>query len=501
MKSSTSAPLSFECCISDLQREYTQSEIEVQSVELLTIFKDLNITRVALIADNSIEWVVVDLLCRKANITLLALPTFFSEEQRRHAIQSCSTCAVITDNPALLEQEFSIQTRALKTLGDGRLSLCLLKYVSKSAEIPQGTGKITFTSGSTGRPKGVCLSNEQLTRQAIALAEIVGIESPRHLCLLPLSTLLENVAGVYAPMMVSGEIIIPSQSELGFRGSALEDQGKLLAIMQHVRPHSVILIPQLLLLLITAIKQGWKAPDSLKFIAVGGSKVAADLLYESKSLGLPVFEGYGLSECASVVSLNTGVANNPGSCGRPLSHVELSFDEGEVMVASNSMLGYVNDPASWNQSTIATGDLGHLDEQGFLHIDGRKKNLLISSYGRNISPEWVECELLANPILAEVVVLGDAKPYCIALLTVHKPQIADAEIGNWIEKVNQGLPDYAQVKRWHRLTEFLQNDDRLMTENGRPRRENISRTFNLEIDQLYRMKSLVSKSGETVLAS
>lgn len=484
--------------ISDLQRTYGASEIEAFAEELCVLLEQLQITRLALLADNSIEWVIVDLACRNASITLLPLPTFFSRSQCTHAVASCSVTAVITDNPALVEAEFSAHTSNLANLGDGRLSLCLLKDVPQMALIPKGTGKITFTSGSTGQPKGVCLSERQLMKQAQVLAELPAIESPRHLCLLPLSTLLENIAGVYAPMLAAGELIIPSQQELGFDGSTLLDQEKLLTMIHRLRPESIILIPQLLLLLITAIKMGWQPPDSLKFVAVGGSKVSVDLLLEARQLGIPVFEGYGLSECASVVSLNTARADKPGSCGKPLPHIEVSFDEGELVVSGNAMLGYVNEPESWNLPKIATGDLGHLDAQGFLHIDGRKKNLLISSYGRNISPEWVESELLANPLLAEAVVLGDAKPFCTALISVRSPKISDSQIQQWIEKVNQDLPDYARIRCWHRLNQLLQSDRQLMTENGRPRRGNINRRFDEEINRLYQN---ADPSSETNTAS
>ena len=166
------------------------------------------------------------------------------------------------------------------------------------------------------------------------------------------------------------------------------------------------------------------------------------------------------------------------------------MEQGEIIVSGNVMLGYVNDPASWHLDRIETGDLGCFDAAGFLHIEGRKKNLLISSYGRNISPEWVESELLANSLLTEVILLGDARPYCVALVWARNEERLDSvevnsRIEEWITQVNRKLPDYAQVQSWHLLAESLQQDPTLMTDNGRPRREAIVHKFAKEIENLY----------------
>lgn len=471
--------------LSDLERSFSAEAIQVEIAILAKLLREKGLSRIALLAGNSIEWAVVDIACREAGICLLPLPEFFSPSQLRHSIKACSVEAIITDNPELFRSDYQAVCEFLPLLGGESLGLCLLPNAAQTAMLPDTTGKITFTSGSTGEPKGVCLSHEQLLRQAAILSSVIAIDAPRHLCVLPLSTLLENVAGIYAPILAQGEVIIPSQDEMGFKGSALVDSQKLLATISSVQPHSMILIPQLLLLLANAIKQGWPCPPSLKFVAVGGSKVSVDLLTEARRLGIPVYEGYGLSECASVVSLNTPNEEKPGSCGKPLPGLGVSFTEGEVKVSGNTMLGYVNEPESWGPKQISTGDLGCLDEDGFLYVDGRKKNLLISSYGRNISPEWVESELLASPLLAEAVLLGDARPFCTALVTARSSSTSDSEIQALVESMNLGLPDYARVMAWHRLEKPLQSESSFMTDNGRPRRNAINEAFHTEIGALY----------------
>ncbi len=480
--------------INDLQQTVTAQELLFRCHRLIHQLLDSGIKSVGLFAVNSIDWILVDLACQNEDILIVPIPTFFTEDQVAHTLRSCKLDALISDDPKFLSSLCDLRYEQLGTLVGTSLDLIRLPNNDRENTVPEGTGKITFTSGSTGQPKGVCLQHQQLRQQAEVLALSVDIEAPRHLSLLPLSTLLENIAGNYGPILSGGELIVPHPEVIGFSGSALIDPQKMLMTITSVQPDTMILVPQLMLMLVAAIKNGWSCPQSLKFVAVGGGKVSRELLVEAQDLGLPVFEGYGLSECCSVVSLNTSKSNSVGTCGAPLPHVELRFEDGEVLVSGNSMLGYVNEPESWYPNQVRTGDLGFMDEQGFLHITGRKKNLLISSLGRNISPEWVESELLCGPLLAEAVLLGDARPYCSALLHPRDPQISDELLQKWVNSVNLKLPDYARVLQWHRMETSLANQNGLLTENGRPRRENISAAYVAEIESMYRADLPVKES-------
>lgn len=464
----------------------TVAQVESRATALQAQLRRAGVTTLGLLADNSCDWVIADLACREASICLVPLPTFFSNQQLRHALASCAVAAVLSDQPATCNARIGSTASFVDAAGLESCQLALLAPSAGPVAIPPGTGKITFTSGSTGQPKGVCLANANLARQARVLSELVAVERPRHLCLLPLSTLLENVAGVYAPLYAGGEILVPSTRALGFDGSTLAEPLQLLAEIAALRPETLILLPQLLGFLTDAAQRGWPVPGSLRYVAVGGARVTPEAITAARRCGIPVYEGYGLSECASVVSLNTRRHDRPGTCGRPLPSLAVSVAEGEVMVTGSAMLGYVNDRDSWGQHTIATGDIGALDDAGFLSISGRKKNLLISSYGRNIAPEWVESELLANPILSEAVVLGDARPYCVALLSVASEAITDATIDTWIEQVNRELPDYARIGNWCRLPQPLRLQPDLVTANGRPRRDRINTVMQDTIAALYR---------------
>jgi long-subunit acyl-CoA synthetase (AMP-forming) len=484
----------------------TRSRLAERCAALSSSIREQGLRVVALHADNGPDWLVVDLACQAAGVCLVPLPTFFSREQLGHVLDSVPVDAVFTDRPDTVAFLAGGRVRRWSEPGSpGAVGGCTLLQLAPGPAVardalPAATGKVTFTSGSTGRPKGVCLSNRQLLSQATTLARAAGLDRPRHLCLLPLSTLLENVAGVYAPLLAGGEVLVPGLAEIGFTGSSTLDPRVFLDLLTRQRPDSVILTPQMLQLLVTAAGQGWAPPASLRFVAVGGARVPPSLLEAAHALGIPAYEGYGLSECASVVSLNLPGASRPGSCGRPLPHVRVATTDGEIRVAGNAMLGYAGEPDSWGQAEIATGDLGYLDADGFLFIDGRKKNLLISSYGRNIAPEWVESEALAGGdqpdgaqvdgarvegALAECLVFGDARPYCVALLTPRNPADGDAAIQRGIDRCNARLPDYARIRRWHRLAQPLAASGDLLTENGRPKRQAILARYRDVIDALY----------------
>jgi len=469
----------------DSSQSLTADMLSASCTKLARELSAQNIKVLALHGDNSINWMIIDLACQIAGVCLIPVPTFFSTEQIAHVFTTVPVDAVMSEQPDFFIPMLAGRDWKNTNTSVGRYSLLLLDAAEQDISLPENTGKITFTSGSTGRPKGVCLSNQQLIKQAQALAEAVGLKQPRHLCLLPLSTLLENVGGIYAPLLAGGEIILPSLSEIGFEGSSSLNPQAFVDIITSNRPDSIILTPQLLTVLVSAAGSGWQPPSSLKFVAVGGGKVSRKVLVQSHQLGIPAYEGYGLSECASVVCLNSDRFHRDGSCGKPLSHLTIEIEDGEIVISGNVMLGYVGEPTSWGKNRIFTGDLGSIDADGYLQISGRKKNLLISSYGRNINPEWVESELLAQPTIAECVVFGEAKPYCIALVSPRNPDESRDSLQHSIDQTNAQLPDYARVRRWQRLPGTLRSQGDLMTDNGRPKREAIAARYAQLIESLY----------------
>ncbi|MGN7438746.1 MAG: AMP-binding protein [Alcanivorax sp.] len=387
--------------------------------------------------DNGIEWVLWDLAAVHANVPSIPIPPFFTQEQVFHSLQASGASHLLT-------------SEGMRSLGGGAKSV-----------LPHGTAKVTFTSGTTGTPKGVCLSQNGMENVAHSLTEILDNEyAQKHLSILPMAVLLENIAGVYATLLAGGTVYIPSLKTIGFSNPFQPDFQTLAYYMKTYEITSAILVPELLRGLMAARVE---LPD-LKFLAVGGSKSSPTLISSARQCGFPVYEGYGLSECASVVSLNTPENDKIGSVGKVLPHIELTECDGEITIKNPAFLGYLGQE---HDGEFSTGDLGHLDADGYLTIDGRKKNVLITSYGRNISPEWVESQLLLCPEIAQAIVYGDAEPFLSALIV---PMSHDTDLASAIDRTNATLPEYAHIKNFSPVAPFTVADGTL-TGTGRPKRE------------------------------
>ncbi|WP_306518222.1 AMP-binding protein [Rheinheimera sp.] len=479
--------------------DLSQLMLRVQQWQLQ--LNTLQAKKVVLLSPGNVEWVLLDLACIANETVLVPLPTYLSESQISHVLQSVEP-DVIVSSTELKQAGYLLCTRyGGLWIYQYQVQAELFTGEMKAKPVlPQGCQKITFTSGSTGTPKGVCLSAATQFQVAQSLVERIGIKQPRHLCLLPLSTLLENIAGIYAPLLAGGEVLLTEEHNRGFTGSSLTQPQKLLALISSTEPQTLILVPELLQLLVLACQQGWQAPKTLLFIAVGGARVAPELLTAAAKVGLPVYQGYGLSECGSVVALSTHNAVTATSqellaVGKALPHLQLKIVGGELWVKT-PFLGYLSDnntTVSAESATktepesgwVATGDLASLSADGDLQIKGRKKNLLISSFGRNIHPEWVEAELLKNGLLQQAVLFGDAKPYCTALLYSAQPQLCREALQSWLNSVNASLPDYARVHKYHLLSAPLSESDGTLTANQRPKRVPIAERYQAEIAAMY----------------
>lgn len=446
-------------------------------------FRSSGIRTAGLIADNSADWIVADLGAQLAGAALVPIPGFFSRAQIRHALHDSGAEALLLDRCAAPIGA----ALALERLGgfSERLDWFRPDIEPRPARLAPGTAKVSYTSGTTAEPKGACLPQSEMDRVADSLVQATReIRLRRHLCVLPLALLLENVAGVYAPLRNGAEICIPSLAAIGWIGAARLDAVRLLECIGRFRPDSVILVPQVLQSLIELLERGEPAPASLRFVAVGGGHVAPALLERAETLGLPVYQGYGLTEAGSVVALSSPKQRRTGSVGRPLAHSRVRIGaSGEVLVSGASYAGYVGEQRAPSEE-IATGDIGRLDDDGYLYIDGRRKNVFISSFGRNVSPEWIEAEIVKQRSIAQVAVFGEARPWSVAVVAVAPgatPGDVDADIG----AVNATLPDYARIGGWLPASEAFSPSNGLLTSNGRNRRDAIWQAYRAQINACY----------------
>jgi long-subunit acyl-CoA synthetase (AMP-forming) len=446
--------------------------------------------RCALLLDNGIGWALVDLAARQAGAVLVPIPLFFSAPQIAHVLETTGADCLVTDQNRGVDRTMPGGTRDITALL-GQPALFLQLEAANRAPLPGSTDKVTFTSGTTGNPKGVCLAARATDRVALSLLRVSdGHAADRHLALLPLATLLENIAAIDVPLLAGAVAVLRPLSEVGLKGSSQLDPFAMAAAIHQADATSIVTVPQTLIGLLFAVAGGQR-PKTLRLVSVGGAPLSRAVLEQARAVGLPVYEGYGLSEASSVVAFNGPGANRPGSVGRPLPHVALRFaEDGEILVKGSIAEGYLGvedrelqprPDAFW-----PTGDLGHLDADGYLHLDGRKKNMFITAFGRNVAPEWVEAELTASGAIAQAAVFGEGRPWNVAVIVPRDADRVEADI----RKINDGLPDYARVRRWVLAAEPFTAMNELSTPNGRLRRDRIFARYRQALNTLYEDESV-----------
>jgi long-subunit acyl-CoA synthetase (AMP-forming) len=420
---------------------------------------------IGLLAPNGVDWAAAQLACAFAGTTLVPLPTFFSAAQLAHVVRN-----------AAVDHVWSAESM-LGRVAQAGLPVIPLRPRDEAREIAcrDGFQQIIYTSGTTGQPKGVRHGARQIAWSTQALAKATAAsEQDCYLSVLPLAMLLETICAVFIPALVGGNVhFAAALSEAVGRGapSGLAD------VFDQVNPTACVLVPNLLRVWIGELaRSGKRAPHRLRFVAVGGAPVPTATAEAAWRVGVPIYEGYGLSECCSVVTLNRIGERRPGVVGRPLDGLDVRIVNGEIVVDGPSVtsgyVGGVEHVGPW-----WTGDLGAIDEDGCLRVLGRKDNVIIASSGRNISPEWIETMFLADPRIAQCALVEDGDG---ALAVVFIPSLVGAE---WFACASQDdvaeltrracveAPDYAMPARHIVVPLGEALAAQLLTANGRIRRK------------------------------
>lgn len=363
---------------------------------------------------------------------------------------------------------------------------------------PQDVATIIYTSGTTGPPKGVMLSHANIVANLLELSRVFEFDhKDRVLSLLPLSHIFERVAhylmfycGVsiaYAesiekvpinmqevqPTVVAcvprffeklyDRVMESRQLTTGLK-RALSDwafgvgERHTRHILQGTTPPPGLAFQRFLASKIVFAKLQQRIGGRLRFFISGGAPLDPRLAEFFLSAGILILEGYGLTETSPVIAVNNPNRYRFGTVGPPLPGLEVRIaDDGEVLTRGPSvMLGYYNRPDETREviqdGWFHTGDIGHLDPDGFLKITDRKKDLIVTAGGKNVAPQPIERLLKASPAVLNAVVLGDKRPYLCALVVPNPDVVTDHARGRGLS-----FGSYGELLQTPQIREFLMN--------------------------------------------
>lgn len=370
---------------------------------------------------------------------------------------------------------------------------------------------LRYTSGTTGRPRGVPFHHGNLRFMAESLVSLVPWRARTQriamLSFLPMNHVVEGLLATYAPYYA------PASLDLFF----LEDFRALAKALPHVRPtfffsvprfyekmwEQVLETPMLRRVADRSFGGRWARRmagrvvlrraglDRCVQLLVGSAPARDDVLQGLGRLGIDVHNAYGLTE-APLVTLNRSGRNRLGTVGEPLPKTEVRIAaDGEILVRGPQVTpeGLCGDAdlgvrGGW----LATGDLGRLDEAGHLILSGRKKELIVTAYGKNVSPEKVEGLLRGVPGVREALLVGDGEPYCVSLLWLDDPRL-DPEgaqsIACAVEALNANLSHPERIKAWALLPYDLSIEGGELTANLKLRRREVIARRPAIVDALY----------------
>jgi long-chain acyl-CoA synthetase len=228
----------------------------------------------------------------------------------------------------------------------------------------------------------------------------------------------------------------------------------------------------------------------------GGAPLAKEIAEFFHAIDLLILEGYGLTECTSAATVNRPTRFRFGTVGPALPGCELRLDEdGELLIRSETVFaGYFKDPEATravleDDGWLRSGDVAAIDEDGFVTITDRKKDIIVTAGGKNVSPQNIENLLKLSPVVSQALVVGDRRPYVVALITLDPaadPDAAEAKVQDAVDAANAELSRYEQIKRFRILPRDFTADAGEITPTLKVKRRVVEQHFAAEIDELYR---------------
>ncbi|WP_163337318.1 long-chain fatty acid--CoA ligase [Desulfopila sp. IMCC35008] len=525
--------------------------------------------RVSIMLPNSPEWVCFDQAA--LSLGLIVVPLYLNDrpvniayilEDTQSRIFLCPslTCwkqlGTLFDRLECLQRIITIDY-CQSDIDDPRIT-CISDWlpVSPMEKLPydpkpEDTATIVYTSGTTGSPKGVMLSHENLISNAYGGNSCVDIfRDDLFLSFLPLSHMLERTAGYYLPMM-AGATIAFARSIAELPEDLTVIQPTILVAVPRIfeRVHTGIMTKLekesalVRKLFATAVQIGWrnfeynqkrakwspalllhslfdsliarnirdKMGGKLRIIISGGAPLSAEIAKVFISLGLPIYQGYGLTETSPIISVNRVEDNNPAGVGLPLPATELKITpSGELLVRGPGVMqGYWENPQATAETIdkdgwLHTGDKAELVDD-HLRITGRIKEVIVLSNGEKVSPTDIEMAIAADPIFEQTMIIGEGRPYLILLGVLEKqrwhelakelqlppteeslqnPLVHDAILKR-TEPLLQDFPGYIFIKRVVLSLTPWSIENGLLTPTMKIRRKNVLEHLQDEIDKAY----------------
>lgn len=474
---------------------------DVRNLQAMLVHRDLAGKRIAILGENSYEWLLVYFATAYCGAVAVCVDIEQSDETILQMLDMSDVSAIFFASAVeelcsgLVDrnvQLFSLSgshrafPSVLDLIGQGEKLRADGESVSVEVSSDQ-TAAIVFTSGTTSYSKPVMLSHEAiLTNASDALANVA----------------IGKVAFTSLPFYHTYGLTCSVLSML-IGKAHLYINGNLKTVMRDIqlaKPHTMLTVPLMLetihnKLWISAEENGKsqslksllklkeiqhnlgirscgkkvdaireKCFGTIKLIICGGAHMNADIMREFAYLGVTVLQGYGITECAPLVSVNRNNANNYDSVGLVTPNCEVKIEEGEILVrGKNIMQGYYKSPElteeAFRDGWFVTGDMGFFDKDGFLHISGRKKNLIVFKNGKKLSPEKLEEKIRQLPLVKEVVVYGAASGISTddvqvaASIFPNKEECGDLssyeileQLQNGINAINKDLPLYQQIQ-------------------------------------------------------
>ncbi|MDA8363118.1 MAG: long-chain fatty acid--CoA ligase [Gammaproteobacteria bacterium] len=503
--------------------------------------------RVALCMRNRVEWVLFDQAA--LGLGLVVVPLFYNDRPDNMAwcMNDAGVRLLLLEDGQLwrvLHNQVPMLARVVcihSAPADDGTAVAVSSWLPAQGEsLDPGPARaadlatLVYTSGTTGRPKGVMLSHRNVASNVSASLDAVPTVNADDIFLsfLPLSHMFERTVGYYLSLCIGARTVfargIPELSEdlLSQRPTVLVCVPRIFeriyARMQEslppyslrrrlfdlsvdigwrrftgqVRVRDRLLWPVLDILVARKLRQ--RLGGRMRLAVSGAAALAPQLSRTFLGLGLPLLQGYGLTEFSPVVSCNRLGDNDPLSVGRPVTGIEArTLDNGELVVRGPAvMLGYWNNTAATSavidgDGWLHTGDIARI-EGGRIYIVGRAKEIIVLSNGEKVPPADAEQMIMLDPIFQQVMVVGEGRPH-LGLLVVS----ALADERALCQRANDQLrsfPGYARVRHIARISEPWTVENHLLTPTLKLRRNKIEERFSREIEEMYRDRDLCHDS-------